>query len=397
MEKIIQILLYVGAIQGFMLAIGLNAIRVNKNSNRILGILSGLWGLVLLIFALQAEGLYRNYPHLLLVFDQILFLIFPLYYLHAKYLLSSRQKYKHSDLWHFLPFALSIMANFSFFIEAGGDKQYLLDNPSLYMAVVEIISNEVIGLQSIFYSILTLRLIRNYKRRIKDYQSTSIRTRIHLIEIGALVILVAWSASIIGLHLDFLGVDLGFDYFLVSYLSLVFVIYFTSYASFRGIEVFKIELESPNVSNKLIPKDSVSEIEFKTEIDDKSQGKNTETIGLEKARNEALNKALLEYMEKEKPYLNSDLNLIDLAKDLSMTRNDLSGVINSCHNVNFYEFVNKYRVEEVKLLMKDPASQNLDMMGYGYAAGFNSKASYYRVFKQFTNMSPSEYLKSISS
>ena len=51
MEKIIQILLYVGAIQGFMLAIGLNAIRVNKNSNRILGILSGIWGLVLLIFA----------------------------------------------------------------------------------------------------------------------------------------------------------------------------------------------------------------------------------------------------------------------------------------------------------------------------------------------------------
>jgi AraC-like DNA-binding protein len=397
MEKIIQILLYVGAIQGFMLAIGLNAIRVNKNSNRILGILSGLWGLILLIFALKAEGLYIKYPHLLLVFDQLLFLIFPLFYLHAKYLLSSRQKYKHSDLWHFLPFALSIVASFSFFIEAGEDKQFLLDNPSPYMAVVEIISNEVIGLQSLFYSILTLRLVRNYKRRIKDYQSTSIRTRIHLIEIGALVILVAWSASIIGLHLDFFGVDLGFDYFLVSYLSLVFVIYFTSYASFRSVEVFKIELESPNVSNKLIPKDSVSKIDFKTEIDVKNQRKNTETIGLENERNEALNKALVDYMEKEKPYLNSDLNLIDLAKDLSMTRNDLSSVINSCHHVNFYEFVNKYRVEEVKMLMKDPSSKNLDMMGYGYAAGFNSKASYYRVFKQFTNMSPSEYLKSISS
>lgn len=67
------------------------------------------------------------------------------------------------------------------------------------------------------------------------------------------------------------------------------------------------------------------------------------------------------------------------------------------HDLNIYEFLNKYRVEEVKVLMKDPAKNNLKLMTYGYAAGFNSKASFYLVFKQFTKMSPTEYLKSMSS
>jgi uncharacterized membrane protein len=51
-----QIILFAGAIEGFTLAIGLNTIRVNKNSNRILGILSGIWGLVFLIFACQPRA-----------------------------------------------------------------------------------------------------------------------------------------------------------------------------------------------------------------------------------------------------------------------------------------------------------------------------------------------------
>ena len=59
--------------------------------------------------------------------------------------------------------------------------------------------------------------------------------------------------------------------------------------------------------------------------------------------------------------------------------------------MNFYEFVNIHRVEEVKALMKDPENRGQKNYELAYDAGFNSKASFYRIFKQFTNQTPSEY------
>jgi AraC-like DNA-binding protein len=106
---------------------------------------------------------------------------------------------------------------------------------------------------------------------------------------------------------------------------------------------------------------------------------------------EEVNKKLIEYMEKEMPFLDPDLTLPELAKSLDVSRNLLSNVINQKHGLNFYQFVNQYRVEEVKKLMADPANSNLKLISLAYDAGFNSKASFNRIFKQMTKMTPSEY------
>ena len=95
-------------------------------------------------------------------------------------------------------------------------------------------------------------------------------------------------------------------------------------------------------------------------------------------------------METNKPYLKSDLKISELANSLSVPYHQLSQLINDEFLVNFYDFTNKYRVEDAKkLLIED--NRNYKILAIAYEVGFNSKATFNRVFKKFTDHTPSEF------
>jgi AraC-like DNA-binding protein len=99
---------------------------------------------------------------------------------------------------------------------------------------------------------------------------------------------------------------------------------------------------------------------------------------------------LLAAMESEKAYRDPDLTLTDLAKKLGTNASLLSKVINRNFQVNFNDFVNRYRVEEVKQQLEKGAAAQVTVMGLAYDAGFNSKATFNRAFKKHTGQNPSE-------
>ena len=99
------------------------------------------------------------------------------------------------------------------------------------------------------------------------------------------------------------------------------------------------------------------------------------------------------YMKTEKPYLNPDLNLSDLANSLDMNRAQLSQIINSGFQKNFNDFINEYRVNTFKEKLNLGEHEQLSLLGVAYDSGFNSKATFNRVFKKITQTSPSEYLQ----
>lgn len=105
---------------------------------------------------------------------------------------------------------------------------------------------------------------------------------------------------------------------------------------------------------------------------------------------------LLRYMETEKPYLDPELTLSSLAKRLSLSRSLLSQLINEGVGDNFYNFVNKYRVEQVKEFMNDPAMKHFNLLGLALEAGFKSKSTFNLIFKRFTGLTPTEYLQTLS-
>ena len=106
---------------------------------------------------------------------------------------------------------------------------------------------------------------------------------------------------------------------------------------------------------------------------------------------------LVGYMSDKKPYLNPELSLSTLAIDLKIPRGQLSQLINDGIGENFYDFINKYRVDEVKKLMSDPEMAHFNLLGLAFEAGFKSKSTFNLIFKRFTGLTPTEYRKNISA
>jgi len=100
---------------------------------------------------------------------------------------------------------------------------------------------------------------------------------------------------------------------------------------------------------------------------------------------------LLKHMEEKRPYLDERLTLTQLAAQLGLTRNQLSFLINERVGENFYAFINKYRVEEVKRLIADPAKNHYTILALAYESGFPSKSSFQAIFKKFTGLTPTAY------
>lgn len=95
----------------------------------------------------------------------------------------------------------------------------------------------------------------------------------------------------------------------------------------------------------------------------------------------------------DKPYLNPELTIKTLADSLGIQSYQLSKILNQHFQKNFFDFVNTYRVEEAKRKLIAQEYQHLTLEGIGYECGFNSKSSFYAVFKKYVQQTPAEYRK----
>lgn len=112
-------------------------------------------------------------------------------------------------------------------------------------------------------------------------------------------------------------------------------------------------------------------------------------------QNEAqrLEKLLVYNMQEERPYLNEDLTLRDLADLLPTTQKKLSMLLNQHLKTNFYDYINKYRVAAFMAELKEERNEQYSIVGIASDCGFKSKSSFYRIFKKETGISPGEYKK----
>lgn len=104
-----------------------------------------------------------------------------------------------------------------------------------------------------------------------------------------------------------------------------------------------------------------------------------------------LKKKIVDYMAANRPYLDADLSLEELAKQLEIKSRALSQVINECMKLSFFDFINQYRINEATKILDNPADPKITVLEVLYAVGFNSKSSFNTLFKKHTGLTPSEY------
>lgn len=118
---------------------------------------------------------------------------------------------------------------------------------------------------------------------------------------------------------------------------------------------------------------------------------------LDKPRVESHIARIANYLEEKQPYLNEHLKLPDLADALDLSVNDLSQVINEGMGKTFPDLLNEYRLAVVKHKLLDPAEDKKTILALALESGFQSKASFNRIFKTKEGMTPSEFRNTFRS
>ena len=95
----------------------------------------------------------------------------------------------------------------------------------------------------------------------------------------------------------------------------------------------------------------------------------------------------------EKIYLKNDVSLDVIAERLNTTRHNASQVINEHFGLNFFDLINKYRIQDaVEILQNDTSRTIIDV---AYQVGFNNKVTFNKSFKRFLSQTPTQYLGSL--
>ncbi|MEM9328101.1 MAG: helix-turn-helix domain-containing protein [Bacteroidota bacterium] len=102
--------------------------------------------------------------------------------------------------------------------------------------------------------------------------------------------------------------------------------------------------------------------------------------------------ALRGIMTEQEPYLNSELTLSQLAALISISDKDLSYFLNRHLQTNFYDFINKFRIDAFLTKMQNQDYGKYSMTGVALECGFKSKSSFYRAFKKQKGASPKAYI-----
>lgn len=97
------------------------------------------------------------------------------------------------------------------------------------------------------------------------------------------------------------------------------------------------------------------------------------------------------HFKEVKPYLNPTIRMPELARSLNIPRHIFSALINEHYQMNFFNLINQHRVEYAKTLLKDEANQSYTLETIGEMAGFNSRSTFNKCFREMAGMSPKEF------
>jgi len=367
-----DLIVILGIAQGLLYAILLLTKYGQYPSKQLLAFLLFVFCILSAKILLHTLGLWQN-PHLRyipLAFDLA---IQPLLYLYVVSLTQRNFVFKRAYWLHFTPTLLFMLhAVLVYSRTQATDNLAIKDQlaEDLYFNTVKSIEDVLSVLSGIAYGLISYRRLVRYRQWL--FNSISNSAYPGYLWLRTILVLMGGALLLLGLNL-FLDMGLGFNgrYFFHWQLFYVYLAANVYYLGIVGYQQPPFDVAFDESVADTSPKRVLDTLK-----DDQIQGV--------KSRIETA-------LEQESVFLDPDLSLNSLAVHLQVSPGIVSAVINSEFEKSFRSLINERRVEEVKRRLTDPAYKHLSILGIALETGFNSEASFYRVFKSVTGLSPRQY------
>ncbi len=365
----LNIIIFAGIVQGFFLAVILTTKKNKKRkTNRLLAILLVVISVSILHTVLTSGHFTTPYrikePVILLIGPLLLFYVRE--FTGSKPSASAAPAGSRKNYLHFIPFILFFLIALPEMLAPENPFSRFLqrNSPAVSIAVWA-----MIVIQYGFYWWITVHLIFNHKTKVESEFS-----------------------SIEGKTLSWLGIFLHvFGILLIVFAgSVIFAVHSGRYSEVDTIVAVGLSCAVFVLGYEGLFQEDIFSNNPQTEAPEYPAAAAPQPAAVN-YEEDALAEKLTTYFKENKPYLDEGLTLTKLAGQLSMTRNQLSALINDKFGCNFYTFVNQYRVNEVKNLLTNPRNKEFTILSLAFEAGFSSKSAFNEIFKKFTGITPSEY------
>ncbi len=370
-------LLIIGVFEALFLGILVLSKKGKKISDHLLSSILLLNALTIFLSWIEMYNRNNGYPFPELINASTPFILLhgPLLWLYVKSLTSENFRFKIIHVIHLIPFILvTLLLGLSTY-GMPAEKRILIDSEQLFKEhwLYPIIVGAIfISVQS--YIIQALFHIKQYRKKIKSYFSTIDHFNLKWLRFVLFTAMVFY--GIISLTYIF---DFFFNMLPYQLLQLTGFTIATIYILVLGF--FGLRQGNIFTSNHI------------HHIPQEEKHKSLHPL---KSAEEKFIKQLLFHMEENQPHLEPEINLAQLSEQLCVSPEYLSGILNNKLNSNFFDFINQYRIDAFKKLCIDQKKQNLTLLGIAYECGFNSKATFNRVFKKRTGLTPGEYARQVS-
>lgn len=369
--SLFDLLILIGIIQGIITGILLLNSKKNRKSNKFLG-------LTLFAFCLLST---KPLLHTLNLWDTTLFLFFPngielaispLIYFYVVSTVSPKFKFKTKYWVHFIPFFIAQTYAFVVYFTALGtnnfEEKYSIARSFRFNDIKEL--EEYLLLVFLpFYLFYGYKELVNYKKWLDNTTSDSTFPDFNWLKNIFKLSLIIGLFLIVNRSLD-LFFNLGDTTILHYNLLMLFIAFVIYYLGLKGYLQPDYTFNRDEVIVENEPSLALSETKISDTIE-----------------------SLQKIMDEEKVFLNPKLSIHELSTLLGVSQKSLSLAINQHFKMNFRDFVNKYRLEKVKSILNDTDYKHMSILGIALECGFNSEASFYRIFKKNTGMSPKEFMQ----
>ncbi len=369
-----------GVVQGLSFGVMLILLHSRKNKpTRFLGIFIILFALEPITNILNDTGILEQYPEWELFPVGFHFLAYPLLYIYIQKI--SIFGNKQPSYWTLIPGVVEFLAASVVFCLPYETKLQIKDSS---FAVLYFFS----GLcYAFFIAYLILKHIHQHSRELEN-QYTSIHSKT-----------LNWSKWFTYLSIVFhmlillnFFIDSHLWYILITVINVI-LIYWVSY---KGIT-------QENVTALIWINSKRGTSEQTTPILRKKNKTSNEPLNITPQLTQSLMtseealetyQTVEDFVKSSKCYTNDKLTIIDVAEATNMHPKRISFAINSVKSLNFNNYINSFRIELAKELLKSEGTKNLSIEGIGFEAGFHSKTTFYSAFRRFEDMTPAQYKSS---